>query len=400
MHIEKGHSDILRELSKIEGLMKRKQFIEISGKSFFGLALLSHIPAESMAKLLDKNTITTGGAMIEVKTKRLFLEDTWTISRNSSDYKDNVFVRIEKDGVTGYGEAAPNVRYGEDHQKTTDTINAVKKIFDENELWHYVDLKDKIFESITDQNCARCALDIAIMDWVGKKLNAPLYKIWGLDKSKTPRTSYSIGIDTIEVIKKKVRAAEKYPLLKIKVGKDNDEEIIEAVRSITDKPIRVDANEGWKSKELALEKIQWLQSQGIEFIEQPMPSDMIDETRWLRDRVDIPIVADEAVKTAADIPKLAEAYDGINIKLMKAGGPQEAMRMIFLAKAMNMKIMLGCMIESAVAISAAAHLSPLVDWADLDGNLLLREDPYQGVGVEDGKLILSDQPGLGVSGEF
>lgn len=380
--------------------MKRKQFIQISGKSFLGLCFLSQLPANLLAKLADKDNKSSGGVMIEVKTKRLFLQDTWTISRNSSDYKDNVFVRIEKDGVTGFGEAAPNVRYGEDHEKTTDRINSFKELFEKNDLWHYVDLKDQIFTGITDQNCARCALDIALMDWIGKKLNTPLYKIWGLDKSKTPRTSYSIGIDTIEVIKKKVRAAEKYPLLKIKVGKDNDEEIIEAVRSITDKPIRVDANEGWKSKELALEKIKWLQTMGIEFIEQPMPSDMIEETRWLRDRIDIPIVADEAVKTAADIPKLAEAYDGINIKLMKAGGPQEAMRMIYLAKAMNMKIMLGCMIESAIAISAAAHLSPLVDWADLDGNLLLREDPYKGVGVEKGKLILNDQPGLGITGEF
>jgi L-alanine-DL-glutamate epimerase-like enolase superfamily enzyme len=380
--------------------MKRKQFIQISGKSFLGLSFLSQLPANLLANVIDKDNKTSGGTMIEVKTKRLFLQDTWTISRNSSDYKDNVFVRIEKDGVTGFGEAAPNVRYGEDHKKTTDRINAVKGLFEKNDLWHYVDLKNAIFAGITDQNCARCALDIAIMDWVGKKLNIPLYKMWGLDKSKTPRTSFSIGIDTIEVIKKKVRAAEKYPLLKVKVGKDNDEEIIEAVRSITDKPIRVDANEGWKSKELALEKIKWLQSKGIEFIEQPLPSDMIEETKWLRERIDIPIVADEAVKTAADIPKLAEAYDGINIKLMKAGGPQEAMRMIYLAKAMNMKIMLGCMIESAIAISAAAHLSPLVDWADLDGNLLLREDPYQGVDVEEGKLILNDKPGLGITGEF
>ena len=380
--------------------MKRKEFVEVTGKSLLGLTVLSQIPVKSMAIISEKNIKSDGGTMIEVKTKRLFLKDTWTISRNSSDYKDNVFVRIEKDGVSGYGEAAPNVRYGEDHNKTTDRINGLKSLFEKYDLWHFVDLKDEIFAGITDQNCARCALDIAIMDWIGKKLNAPLYKIWGLDKSKTPLTSYSIGIDTIDVIKKKVRAADEYPLLKIKVGKDNDEEIIEAVRSITDKPIRVDANEGWKSKEVALEKIKWLQSMGIEFIEQPMPSDMIEETRWLRDRVDIPIVADEAVKTVTDIPKLAEAYDGINIKLMKAGGPQEALRMIYLARAMNMKIMLGCMIESAVAISAAAHLSPLVDWADLDGNLLLREDPYQGVGVEKGKLILNDQPGLGISGEF
>lgn len=380
--------------------MKRKEFIEISGKSFIGLTVMTQLPSNAIAKTLYKNNVSTGGSMIEVKTKRLFLEDTWTISRNSSDYKDNVFVSIKKDGITGLGEAAPNVRYGEDQEKTTDRINAVKDLIEKTDLWHFVDLKDQIFEEIEDQNCARCALDIAIMDWVGKKLNTPLYKLWGLDKSKTPRTSYSIGIDTIEVIKRKVRAAEKYPLLKIKVGKDNDEEIIEAVRSITDKPIRVDANEGWKSKEVALEKIKWLQSMGIEFVEQPMPSDMIEETRWLRDRIDIPLVADEAVKTAADIPKLAEAYDGINIKLMKAGGPQEALRMIHLAKTMNMKIMLGCMIESAVAISAAAHLSPLVDWADLDGNLLLREDPYQGVGVENGKLILNDKAGLGISGEF
>lgn len=380
--------------------MKRKEFVEVTGKSLLGLTVLSQIPAKSMAIISEKNIKSDGGTMIEVKTKRLFLKDTWTISRNSSDYKDNVFVRIEKDGVSGYGEAAPNVRYGEDHNKTTERINGLKSLFEKYDLWHFVDLKDEIFAGITDQNCARCALDIAIMDWIGKKLNAPLYKIWGLDKSKTPLTSFSIGIDTIEVIKKKVRAADKYPLLKIKVGKDNDEEIIEAVRSITDKPIRVDANEGWKSKEVALEKIKWLQSMGIEFIEQPMPSDMIEETRWLRDRVDIPIVADEAVKTVTDIPKLAEAYDGINIKLMKAGGPQEALRMIYLARAMNMKIMLGCMIESAIAISAAAHLSPLVDWADLDGNLLLREDPYQSVGVEKGKLILNDQPGLGISGEF
>jgi len=251
--------------------MKRKQFIQISGKSLIGLTILSQIPGKSMAIISESKFKSSGGAMIEVKTKRLFLQDTWTISRNSSDYKDNVFVRIEKDGIEGFGEAAPNVRYGEDHVKTTDRINDVKKLFEENDLWHYVDLKEEIFAEITDQNCARCALDIAIMDWVGKKLNAPLYKIWGLDKSKTPRTSFSIGIDTIEIIKKKVRAADKYPLLKIKVGKDNDEEIIEAVRSITDKPIRVDANEGWKTKEVALEKKNGCRAWGLNLLNSRCP---------------------------------------------------------------------------------------------------------------------------------
>ena len=376
--------------------MNRKHFLKVTGASVAGMTILNKIPVTVLANSMESK----GAAMIEIKTKRLILAHTWTISRNSSDYKDNVFVKIEKDGITGYGEAAPNVRYGEDAEKTTTRIKGIQGIFENADLWHYVDLKDEIFRSITDQNCARCALDMALMDWVGKSLQVPLYKFWGLDKSKTPITSFSIGIDTPEIVKQKVREAEKYPVLKIKVGRENDAEIMDAVRSITDKPVRVDANEGWKTKEVALEKIKWLKSMGVEFVEQPMPSEMIEETRWLRDRVDMPIVADEAVKTAADIPKLAEAYDGINIKLMKAGGLQEALRMIHLAKSMNMKIMLGCMIESSIAISAAAHLSPLVDWADLDGNLLLKDDPFKGALVEEGKLILNDEPGLGTSGQF
>ena len=380
--------------------MKRKEFLNFSTKSLIGLSFLSHIPGKGWAKLSKNIFETNGGAMIEIETKRLFLQHTWTISRNSSDYKDNVFVKINKDGVVGYGEAAPNVRYGEDHEKTTKRINSVKDLIENYDLWCFAELKEDLFKKIVDQNCARCALDIAVLDWVGKKLNVPLYKFYGIDKAKTPITSFSIGIDTPDVIKQKVEEAEKYPILKIKVGRENDKEIMNAVRSVTDKTVRVDANEGWKKKEIALEKIKWLKDMGVEFVEQPMPSDMIEETKWLRDKVDMPLVADEAVKTAADIPKLSQAYDGINIKLMKAGGPQEAMRMIHLAKALKMKIMLGCMIESSVAISAAAHLSPLVDWADLDGNLLLREDPFGGVEVKQGKLILNDKPGLGVSGEF
>ncbi len=380
--------------------MKRKDFLTVTTQSLLGMGLLANWPLRVHARTRSRLNELTGGAMIEVKTKRLFLQHTWTISRNSSDYKDNVFVRITRDGVTGYGEAAPNVRYGEDNIKTTDRINGVKTLMEQYDLWHFAELKEDIFKSITDQNCARCALDIAIMDWIGKKLNVPLYKFLGVDKNKAAITSYSIGIDTPEVIKQKIREAEPYPVLKIKVGRDNDEEIMDTVRRVTDKVVRVDANEGWKTKEVALEKIKWLKTMGVEFVEQPMPADMLEETRWLREKVDMPLVADEAVKTAADIPKLATAYDGINIKLMKAGGIQEAMRMIHLAKAMNLRIMLGCMIESSVAIAAAAHLTPFVDWADLDGNLLLKEDPFSGLKVEKGKIILNDKPGLGVDGEF
>ncbi len=377
--------------------MSRQQFLQTSGASLLGLTVFNHLPLGATEMRSEDNN---GKTMIEIKTKRLNLTHTWTIARNSSDYKDNVFVRLERDGIAGYGEAAPNVRYGEDAAKTTQRMNEAKAIFENHDWRHYVNVKTALDKTIIDQSCAKCALDIALMDWVGKKLNTPLYRLFGLDKSQTPRTSFSIGIDTPEVIKQKIKEAEAYPLLKIKVGKDNDAEILDAVRSVTDKPLRVDANEGWKTKEVALEKIKWLKTMGVELIEQPLPASMTEEHRWLRERVDMPIIADEAVKSAADIPMLAGAYDGINIKLMKAGGIQEALTMIQMARALGLKIMIGCMIESSVAISAAAHLSPLIDWADLDGNLLISNDPFKGVDVKEGKLVLNDKPGLGVEGEF
>lgn len=332
-----------------------------------------------------------------VSVKRLTLKHTWTIARNSSDYKDNVFVRIARDGVIGWGEAAPNVRYGESTEKTVAALGQARPLFESADWFEYVDLRQQ-WETITkDQTCAGAALDMAVLDWVSRRLDVPLYRMLGLDKTKAPITTFSIGIDTPDVVRQKVREAADFPVLKIKVGRDNDAEVLKAVRDVTDVPLRVDANEGWRDKQTALEKIRWLQDLGVELIEQPMPADMLDETAWLRDRVDIPIVADEAVKRAGDIPMLAQAYDGINIKLMKAGGIQEAVRMIHIARALGMKIMLGCMIASSVSITAAAHLSPLIDYADLDGNLLIANDPFTGVTVDHGRLILPDSPGLGIT---
>jgi L-alanine-DL-glutamate epimerase-like enolase superfamily enzyme len=234
-------------------------------------------------------------------------------------------------------------------------------------------------------------------DWIGKKLALPLYKLWGLEKKKTPMCSFTIGIDTTDVVATKVREAEEYPILKIKVGLDNDKEMIGTIRKITDKVLRVDANEGWKKKELALERIKWLQDQNVEFIEQPMPAAQFDDIKWLRDKVNMPIIADESVIRLSDLTTLAQAYDGINIKLMKCTGVREALRMIHTARALNMKIMMGCMIESAVAISAAAQLSPLIDYADLDGNVLITNDPFDGVRNIKGKLTLSDKSGIGAT---
>ena len=336
--------------------------------------------------------------LISTKIRKLQLKDVWTISRNSSHFKENVFVKLEKDGITGYGEAAPNIRYGESVEKAEAEIRRVSEILLEQDLSQYTQVKAVLDELITSQNCAKASLDMAVLDWAAKRLDVPLYQMLGVDVEAMPITSYSIGIDELEIIQRKTEQAAAYPVLKIKVGHENDEAIIDAVRHVTDKPIRVDANEGWTDKETAVKKIEWMQSRGVEFIEQPMPAAMLEETAWVQQRVNLPLVADEAIMNAADIPSLVEAYDGINIKLMKAGGIQEALKMIQIARGFGMKIMIGCMIESSLAISAAAHLSPLVDWADLDGNLLISNDPFCGVRVSEGRLILGDQPGIGVSG--
>ncbi len=244
---------------------------------------------------------------------------------------------------------------------------------------------------------AQAAIDIALMDWYGKKLGIPLYEHYGLDRNDAPITTFSIGIDNPETTKAKVEEAAPFPVLKIKVGLDTDEATIAAVRAVTNKPLRVDANEGWKDKEEAVRKINWLESQGVEMIEQPLPADMIEETRWVRSRVHIPVIADEACLNLAAIPKLIDAYDGINVKLDKAGGMQQAYAMIKAAKALGMNTMLGCMVSSSASVTAAAHLSPLVDYADLDGNLLIANDPYSGVKVVKGKLVLPTTPGLGLT---
>jgi L-alanine-DL-glutamate epimerase-like enolase superfamily enzyme len=368
--------------------------MEISRRALLGASVLAGAAGPGLARAARRDP--KGSTRLDVSRKRLLLRHTWTISRNSSDFKDNVFIRVQRDGLVGWGEAAPNIRYNQSAEQTIAAIEKAKPLLEAGDWRHYVDLRRQWEQAIPDQSCACAALDIAILDWVGRKLNAPLYRLFGLDAGKAPVTTFSIGIDTPEVIKAKVKEAKDFPVLKIKVGTENDAQIVAAVREATDRPLRVDANEGWRDKEQALEKIQWLQKMGVELIEQPLPAVMIEETAWLRERVDIPIIADEAVKGAGDIPKLAGAYDGINIKLMKAGGIQEVIRMIHVARALGLKIMLGCMIESSVAIAAAAHISPLVDYADLDGNRLISNDPFTGVGVKEGKLILNDQPGLGV----
>jgi L-alanine-DL-glutamate epimerase-like enolase superfamily enzyme len=327
------------------------------------------------------------GCKWEASIVRLNLRHTWTTTMSS---------RLNSGGVTGFGEGAPIVRFHENAEEGRKAIESILPFLEAANPWQFEKLRAQIFQRVGGQFAAKAALDIAIMDWFGKKLDVPLYRLLGLDAADAPITTFSIGIDTPETTRQKVLEADSFPVLKIKVGLTTDEATIEAVRSVTKKPLRVDANEGWKDKEEAVRKINWLETQGVEFIEQPMPADMIEETRWVRSRVHLPIIAEEAAVNARAIPKLADAYDGVNVKLDKCGGIQEALRMIYVAKSLGMKTMIGCMVSSSVSVTAAAHLSPLVDYADLDGNLLIANDPYRGVTVQNGKLVLPDGPGLGV----
>jgi len=333
---------------------------------------------------------------LETKIARLRLKHTWTTTMSSSQYRDTLQFSYTKDGVTGLGEGAPIVRYHEDAAGARAAVESVRDYLLSADPWQFSQVMNSLFQRLEGQWAAKAAIDIALMDWVGKKLGIPLYRHFGLNPAATPVTTFSIGIDTPEITRQKVREAAAFSVLKIKVGLDTDEATIQAVRSVTDKPLRVDANEGWKDREVAARKIEWLAKQGVEFIEQPMPADRAEDIRWLHERVSIPIIADEACLRAADIPKLQGIYDGVNVKLDKAGGMLEAFRMIQMARALGMKTMLGCMVSTSISVTAAAHLSPLVDYADLDGNLLIANDPYRGVTVDKGKLALPDRPGLGL----
>jgi L-alanine-DL-glutamate epimerase-like enolase superfamily enzyme len=336
-------------------------------------------------------------ATLETKILRLNLQHTWTTTMSSSQYRDTLHVAYSRDGITGHGEGAPIVRYREDAEGARKAVESVRDLIVPCDPLHFTKVMAEVFHRVPGNWAGKAAIDIALMDWVGQKLGVPLYEWLGLDPADAPLTTFSIGIDTPEITRQKTREAADFPILKIKVGLSTDEATIEAVRSVTDKKLRVDANEGWKDKEEAVRKINWLEKHGVEFIEQPMPAEMIEETRWVRSRVHIPVIADEACQHASDIPKLKDAYDGVNVKLDKSGGILEARRMLEIAKALGMRTMLGCMVSSSVTVTAAAHLSPLVDYADLDGNLLISNDPYHGVRVEKGKLILPKGPGLGLT---
>ena len=246
-------------------------------------------------------------------------------------------------------------------------------------------------------SAAKAAVDIALHDLVGKLLGAPWYRIWGYNPAKAPSTTFTIGINTPEVVREKtLECADRFNILKVKVGTASDKEMITTIRSVTDLPIAVDANQGWTDRSQALEMIHWLKEHGIVMVEQPLPVDRYDDLAWLREQSPLPLYGDESIQGLDDVRRAVGLFDGINIKLMKCGGLRNAHKMVDLARGLGLKVMLGCMTETSCAVSAAAQLSPAVDFADLDGNLLISNDLFDGVGLQEGRLVLPDRPGIGV----
>jgi L-alanine-DL-glutamate epimerase-like enolase superfamily enzyme len=327
----------------------------------------------------------------------LKLHDPFTISRHTQLDANNVRVTIDDGALTGIGEAAPSEHYGEFQATVLTFLDRLQPCLAEMSTPPISTLHEVMNASSRLHPAAKAAIDMAVHDLLGKKLGAPVYAILGLDPARTPRTSYTVGIDTPEEMARKAADARQYPILKVKVGTPRDEENLQAIR--TERPdaiIRVDANEAWKPKE-AVQRIEALSIFDLELVEQPVDGDDLEGLGYVTGAVSVPIIADESCIVPADVPRVAPYVDGINIKLMKCGGLYPALQMIYTARALNLRVMMGCMIESSAAITAAAHLSPLLDYADLDGHLLIDDDPYDGVKVEQGRLILPDLPGLGLT---
>lgn len=325
----------------------------------------------------------------------LQLKHAFTLATGSRTTTPVMLVELEYDGIIGYGEASMPPYLGESHETVAKFLRKVNLStfndpFQMEEILKYVDGIE------TGNRAAKASIDIALHDLVGKIMNQPWYKIWGLNADDAPLTTFTIGIDTREMIVAKTKEAAEFKILKVKMGLENDKELIEAIRSVSDVPLCVDVNQGWKDKYQALDMIHWLKEKGIVFVEQPMPKEQIDDMAWLTANSPLPTVADEAFQRIGDIPKFKDVYSGINIKLMKSTGMREAKKMIDVARALDMKVMIGCMTETSCAVSAAAQLSPLVDWADLDGSLLITNDIYKGMKVIDGKVTLNKLPGIGI----
>ena len=372
---------------------KRRDFLKTTGL-LVGTAITASYPAKSL--LQKSNGLKMNGKLkLSYKPYTLELKHVFTIATSSRTTTPVVLTEVEYEGIIGYGEASLPPYLGESHQTVSEFLSKIDLSKYEN-VFNLENMLNDIDKIAPGNTAAKASVDIALHDLVGKLLNQPWYNIWGFDKEKTPYTSFTIGIDTPDVVRTKVKEAEEYKILKVKLGRETDKEMIETIRSVSDTPITVDVNQGWKDKNFALEMIHWLKERYVLFVEQPMPKTQIDDMAWLTERSPLPTIGDESIQRLDDVIKAHGVFSGINIKLMKCTGMREAHKMILIAHALGMKVMLGCMTETSCAISAASHLSPMVDWADLDGALLIKNDVFDGTKVIDGKVTLTDRPGIGV----
>ena len=375
--------------------MKRRNFLKTTALTALAMSVPQVIQAQSIPTV---NNLPSGSKKLKLTFRpfELQLRRVFTIANFSRTTTPVVLIEIEYDGVIGYGEASLPPYLGETQASVMAFLQRVNleqfsSPFELEDILSYV---DRIGMHNT---AAKASIDIALHDLVGKLIGQPWHRIWGFDKTKAPSTSFTIGIDTPEIMREKtLEAVPLFNILKVKVGTDHDRELIEAIRSVTDLPIVADANQGWRDKQRALDMIHWMHERGVVMVEQPLSKHRLDDNAWITERSPVPIFADESFQRLTDFQRIRGAFSGVNIKLMKCTGMREAHKIVTVARAAHMQVMIGCMIETSCAISAASQLSPAVDWADLDGNLLISNDIFKGTTVENGKLILSDLPGIGI----
>ncbi len=325
----------------------------------------------------------------------LQLKNQFTISSHSRNTTPAVIVEVEHIGLIGYGEASLPPYLVEEQSSV---INFLKKIsLDEfNDPFQINLILDYVNNIDTDNYAAKASVDIALHDLICKKNKIPLYQFLNIKRSENIFSSFTLGISDEASLKQKIEMASGYKFLKVKLGTKDDKKIISLIRTLTDKPLYIDVNQGWTDKYFALDMINWLAELNVVLIEQPLPKENLEDSIWLKEKSLLPVVADEAVKVIDDIENIANSFSGINVKLMKAGGIREAHRMILKAKSLNLKVMLGCMTETSCAITAASHLAALADWVDLDGAELISNDLFNGTKIINGRLLIPDLPGLGI----
>jgi len=358
---------------------------------------LAGAPIREIAWAGDRVTVpgSGGGRMkLSFQPYTVELRHAFVLSTSARTSTPVMLTEIEYEGLTGYGEASMPPYLGESHKTVAEFLSNVNL----GQFRNPFELEDILaaVDSIAPGNpAAKASVDIALHDLVGKIMKQPWHRIWGYTASKAPYTSFTIAIDKPDIVRQKTKEASQFRILKVKLGRDTDREMIETIRSVTDVPLCADVNQGWRDRNRALEMSQWLKEKNCVFLEQPMPKEQKDDLAWLTERSPIPIIGDEGVQRLPDVYRAKGVYSGINIKLMKSTGMREARKMLDAARAMGLKVMIGCMTETSCAISAASQLSPAVDWADLDGALLISNDLFNGTTVVDGKVVLSDLPGIG-----